>query len=389
MKPFEHQIEYAERGYKILQEQGLVYLAMEERTGKTLTSILIVEKLGDEVENVLVVTKKNAIGGWADTLKKFGHNKKFRVINYESLHKIDLGADVYILDEAHRLGTYPKPNLAHKQLKPFTRGKPIIYLSATPSPESYSQLYHQLSLYRSRFQNFYEWYRLFGAPEYVWVGPRQIVSYKKTKAGLIEELILKHVFLSLSRDQIGFTQSPTDKVHAIDFKDTNGYYKELKKHRTIEALSYIADSAAKFYKGLHQLEGGTLKISETRNVYTGDLSKVNYIKENFDTKNIAIFYEYRAERVLLAEHFPGVEIYQSSAFAEGVDLSHIETLIVYSMSWSAGKYVQRRARQCHLNRTSPIEVHFLLIKGSVSQDVYECVTKTKRNFTTNYYLSKV
>lgn len=389
MKPFTHQIEYAERGYGILQEQGLVYLAMEERTGKTLTSILIAERLGNDIKNILVVTKKNAVGGWEDTLRKFGHKKSFRIINYESLHKIDLEADLYILDEAHRLGTYPKPNLAHRQLKPFTRGKPIIYLSATPSPESYSQLYHQLSLHRTKFQNFYEWYRLFGIPEYVWVGSRQIVSYKKTKVELVEELILKHIFLSLSRNQIGFAQSPTDKVHIIDFKDANGYYKELKKHRMIEAFDYVADSAAKLYKGLHQLEGGTLKISETRNVCTGDLSKIEYIKANFDTSNIAIFYEYRAERALLASHFPGVEIYQSSAFAEGVDLSHVETLIVYSMSWSAGKYVQRRARQCHLNRTKPIEVHFLLINGSVSQDVYECITNTKKNFTSNYYLSKV
>ena len=56
MIPFQHQLELAEEGYDILQANGIVYLATEERTGKTLASILIAEKC--KAKTVLIITKK-------------------------------------------------------------------------------------------------------------------------------------------------------------------------------------------------------------------------------------------------------------------------------------------------------------------------------------------
>ncbi len=44
----EYQKEIIEQGVDIIKEKGFVYLAMEVRTGKTLTSLGIAEKMGYE-----------------------------------------------------------------------------------------------------------------------------------------------------------------------------------------------------------------------------------------------------------------------------------------------------------------------------------------------------
>ena len=54
-----YQKEIIKRGAEVLREHGFVYLAMEVRTGKTLTSLGIAEDVG--AENVLFLTKKKAI----------------------------------------------------------------------------------------------------------------------------------------------------------------------------------------------------------------------------------------------------------------------------------------------------------------------------------------
>ena len=47
------------QGTKVIKDHGFLYLAMEVRTGKTLTSLSICSKLN--AYNVLFVTKKKAI----------------------------------------------------------------------------------------------------------------------------------------------------------------------------------------------------------------------------------------------------------------------------------------------------------------------------------------
>jgi len=60
--------------YEILSQHGLVYLAMEERTGKTLTSIILAERTTRT--KVLVLTKKKALDGWKETLNSYGRGGK-------------------------------------------------------------------------------------------------------------------------------------------------------------------------------------------------------------------------------------------------------------------------------------------------------------------------
>ena len=54
-----YQLDIIERGTDVLLSHSILYLAMEVRTGKTLTSLNIAEKAG--ATSVLFVTKKKAM----------------------------------------------------------------------------------------------------------------------------------------------------------------------------------------------------------------------------------------------------------------------------------------------------------------------------------------
>ena len=144
MKLRDYQKDLISKGIDIIGEHGFVYLAMEVRTGKTLTSLGIAE--GMQVESVLFITKKKAISSIEDDYKMLNPPFKIVVINYESLHKVKGSFDLIVLDEAHCIGAFPKPSLRALQVKKLIqKNSPlVILLSGTPTPESYSQMYHQV-----------------------------------------------------------------------------------------------------------------------------------------------------------------------------------------------------------------------------------------------------
>jgi len=389
MTPFNHQIEIADKAYQILQDNAIVYLSMEERTGKTLTSILVCEK--SKAINILVITKKKAIPGWEETLSNFKYTKKYTVINYESLHKVLGVFDLILIDEAHaNLSSYPKLGAIWKTVYKHTKGKPIIYLSATPSAQTYAQLFHQLKLSSwspwAKYKNFYDWFNKYGILKIIFLAGRQIKQYNEVHTDMVWKDV-KHLFISYTRSELGFKHEPNDVIHYVELsKETKDMYNELNKKSVISSLDYIADSAMKLLVGLHQLEGGTLKIDEDKSSNTGDISKVEYIKKTFgDTKDLVIFYHYKQEERLLNAHFNFARILQATSFAEGVDLSMYESLVVYSMDFSTARYSQRRARQANMRRATEINVHYLLVKGAISEQVYQTVAVNKTNFIDKYF----
>ncbi|HNQ20011.1 MAG TPA: DEAD/DEAH box helicase family protein [Bacteroidales bacterium] len=391
MKPYEHQVEIAEKAYKVLKENLVVYLAMEERTGKTLTSILVCEK--SKASNILIITKKKALDGWEDTINKFKPTKNYTYINYESLHKLVLtNYDLIIIDEAHsNLSAYPKVGTIWKKVYTLTRKKPIIYLSATPSAQTYAQLYHQLKLSSwtpwVKYKNFYDWHKVYGIPKIVYgAGGRQIIQYNEVKTDLVWKDV-EHLFISYTRKELGFKHEPNDVIHYVELDSyTKRLYNELNKDSVIRELEYMADTPMKLLVGLFQLEGGTLKIDEDNSVDLLAASKINYIKKTWgDTKDLVIFYHFKYEELKLKKHFRNAKILQATSFAEGVDLSMYKTLVIYSMDFSTARYSQRRARQANMKREEEINVHYLLVKGGISEQVYRTVAVNKTNFIDKYF----
>ena len=401
MTPYPHQITIAEQGSKILKDFGILYLAMEERTGKSLTSILVCEHCL-KAKNVLIVTKKKALKGWQETLSAYTPKRlNYELINYESLHKVPkIKYDIAIVDESHsKIAGFPKPSKTCVLLQSVIYNSATIFCSATPSFQSFSQLYHQLGVTKyspfDKFRNFYRWHDEYGIKANKYIYGQVIADYSKCDESKVENAIAKF-FIKYTRKELGFKEEPTDITHFIEpSKELKLVYNEFLRKNVLQCgdFLYKGDSSSKAFKALHQIEGSTLKLTDTSRYTFEFRDKCDYIKANFDLKGktLAIFYEYIAELALLQNFFDDeirkgkVSLYQSSAFAEGVDLSHIDEVIVYSMNFSTSQYVQRRARQCNMMRENPIKVHFLLVKGAVSEQVYNTVAKNRENFTSYYF----
>jgi intein/homing endonuclease len=96
----DYQVDIIKQGSNIVKEFGFVYLAMEVRCGKTLTSLGIAETINSS--NVLFLTKKKAISSIQKDYELLNPPYHLTVTNYENLHKIEsTGWDLIILDEAH------------------------------------------------------------------------------------------------------------------------------------------------------------------------------------------------------------------------------------------------------------------------------------------------
>lgn len=397
---FSYQKELASRVVERLNQHNLAYLSAEERVGKTFVALECIRLL--EYKNVLIISKKRALPDFENSINKFFEGLEFNpditLINYESLHKVSKGSkfDFVIIDEAHHaLSSYPKPSKSAKLVQSLVYDVPILFMSATPCGQSRAQLFHQLNVSKfspfDKYKNFYGWFREFGIPKLVWISGRQVMKYDDIREDLILP-IFESYFVSFSREQAGFEFAPTDRLHYVEVPEqVERVYKALEKDDILylpNNRTYTPDNVTKQLKLLHQLEGGSVKLDDGEVVYLGGEFnfKIDYIKKTFgDVASLVIFYEYIAEGELLRNNFQNAVILQGTSFAEGIDLSHMETLVIYSQNFSSSKYTQRRARQCNKFRSKEIEVHFLLCKGFISDLVYDCVANKHKNFTSSIY----
>lgn len=380
----DHQVEGAEWALSTLRQHALAYLAWEERTGKTGTAILTMEN--STLETCLIVTKKKAIPGWEEAIAMFPTTKQYTVINYESVHKVKGKFDLIILDEAHHaISGMPKPSLAWKRVFPLCKGKPILYLSATPYAEHMGLIYHQLKLSTwtpLKSRSFYDFHRVYGIPDIAYT-PTPRETYKKYDNDKILTFI-KHLFNFKTRSDVGIEHEPSVLVKIVRLdKLTKDRMKDWVRDRllTIGDETIPNDSPGKARSVHYQLEGGTLK-----DVGFISTEKIRYIKENYDVSKIAIMAHFILERELLERELPGVRILSSDGDAEGVDLSMIEKLLVYSMSDKTSKYTQRLARQANHNRNTPIVVDILVGDApGIGMNIYKAVALKKENFVKASY----
>jgi len=394
----EHQIEGARWALATIREYGLAYLAWEERTRKTGASLLTVEN--SLAQNCLIVTKKKALDGWKEHLSKHDLKKNYTLVHFEGLYsrkkvkgKLQYNVnfepedyDFIILDEAHHaISACPKPSLTWKIMATLTKAKPILYLSATPYAEHLGLVYHQLKLSSwTPFMQptFYQFHREFGIPDFEYT-PTPRETYKKYKK---EEILSRmgHLFNFKKRKEVGIEHEPTVKLIKVDLsQETKAIIKVWVKDRVLEIKGHtLVNDNPGIARSVHyQLEGGTIK-----GVGFIGMEKVNYIKANYHHGQIAIMAHFILERTFLEAMFPTVRILSSDGDAEGVDLSGIEKLIIYSMSDKTSKYTQRLARQANHDRKTPIEVDIIVAnKPGIGLGIYNSVALKKENFVKDSY----
>jgi len=399
----DYQKEIIAKAYDILNVSRFVYLAMEVRTGKTLTSLGICELL--KPNQVLFVTKKKAISTIQRDYDLLNPSYAITVINYESLHTIgNYGYDVIILDEAHGMGAFPKASNRAKIVAEFIKvNKPyVILLSGTPTPESYSQLYHQVSAIPGNpFRGCPTFYKF--ANEHVNVKERMINSlrirdYSEGKPSILEAM--KPYMISYTQKEAGFDSEVEEEILYVSLKpSTYAMIKKLKKDLLIEGKEelILADTPVKLMQKVHQLCSGTIKF-ESGNSMILDLTKAECIKWKFSEYKIGVFYKFKEELNALKQVFGDKltteldkfdnEDYQVIALQivsgrEGISLKNADYLVYYNIDFSATSYWQSRDRMTTKERKYN-KVYWLFSKGGIEKEIYKAVS-AKKDFTVTHF----
>ena len=395
LRPYQKEI--AEKATKILSECGFVYLSMEVRCGKTLTALETCKLY--QAKKVLFITKIKAFSSIQGDYNNFGYKFDITIINKESIHKVESNDfDVVVIDEAHGLSAFPKASKYQKDIRKRFSKKPIIFLSGTPTPESFSQWYHQLQVTdKSPFRhytNFYKW-----ANDYVNIteqnlGYARVKVYKDGK----EQLILKSVqpyIITFTQAEAGFTSEVNEHILYCDMQPiTYEIIKRLKRDKIVQGTSglILGDTGVKLMQKIHQLSSGTCKFEDGTSKVI-DYSKARFIEERFRFNKIAIFYKFKEELNALKSVYGSdltedlyefnktnkVIALQIISGREGISLKNAKYLVYYNIDFSATSYWQSRDRLTTMDRTTN-DVYWIFSKGGIEKNVYKSVMN-KKNYT--------
>lgn len=392
------------QGTEILKDNGFLYLAMEVRTGKTLTSLGIADQMN--VEHVLFLTKKKAISSIVgDYDLMCPASFILFTINYESMHKLpqNIKWDIVIIDEAHSLGAIPKPNKRARDVKALIKKNKskVILMSGTPTPESYSQMYHQVyGIPNNPFREHVSFYKF--AKDYVDVRQRKINSmmindYSRGLETIVDKM--NPYTIRFTQKEAGFRNDIVEEVLEVDMSElTYKLTSKLKKDLVVEGNEdvILADTPVKLMMKLHQMYSGTVKF-ESGNSMILDLNKAQFIYDNFCVSKVGIFYKFKEELNALKtvygdqlctelEEFNSTDktiALQIVSGREGISLRNAEFLVYYNIDFSATSYWQSRDRMT--TKDSKLsKVYWVFAKDGIEKEIYKSVVQ-KKDYTLKHF----
>lgn len=413
-KLYPKQQETADAAVKVLRTKMIVYMACEVRTGKTPMSLEVARQAG--WKKVLFLTKKKAVESIRKDYNDFGFNACFAIdiVNDESIHKI-FSVDGYlrnydgvIHDEHHRFKSFPKPSATAKFFKSKFSKLPQIYLSGTPYPESYSEVFHQfwVSDYSPFGQgNFYKWVADGFVRKYTkQLGHGSVNKYDRGVPEMILPLINPY-FIRLTQKELGYVAEINENVLYVDMmKNTYALAELLKRDRVIEGREEVilADTAVKLQQKLHQLYSGTVLFEPKEpgarpNFKIFDTTKADFIKDHFAGKKKGIFYQFKAELEMLKKVFgdqltTDIEEFNNTdkdialqivSGREGISLYAAEVLCYMNIDFSAVSYWQSRDRLTTKDRQYN-EVFWIFARNGIEDSIYKTV-QSKKHYTTNVF----
>ena len=400
----DYQIDISDRAVSILRAYHIVCLAVEVRCGKTLISLEAARKYG--AKKVLFVTKLKAISSIQQDAAALRPGYDLTIINFESLHTIIDTFDFVIVDECHKLAGYPKPSVATKLLKQLVGVRPCILMSGTFTPESYSQIYPILSISHyspfSEYKSFYKW-----AVDYVNVRSkyyynREIKDYSQADKDKIGAAT-NHLFISFTQEQAGFAQEVKEEIITVKMQEGTYLLADyLRKHRVYIGRSgqeLLADTEIKLLQKTWQIFSGTV-ITENGNAEILDYTKIDFIKEHFVGKKIAIYYVFKAEYAMILARYGynnitddpevfnksdnKVFVSQIQAGSMGINLATADCIVMLNIHYSNVLYWQVRARLQDKNRTKEAMVYWIFSEKGIEEKIYAAV-KDKRDYVLNYF----
>lgn len=398
----DYQIKLSNEAADILRRKGLVYLAMEVRTGKTLTALQTAQLF--QAKRVLFLTKKKAISSIQWDYDNFGFDFDLTITNDESLHLVDKEFDLVIHDEHHRFGAYPKPNAVAKLFKQKYSHLPMIFLSGTPTAESHSQWYHQFWVSDNspfkEYTNFYKWAADFVNVKVKHLGYAKVNDYSDADIKHINRRI-KYFILTFTQEQAGFTSTVNEMVLEVEMKPiTYQIIERLKRDLVVknpQGQLILADTGVKLMQKVHQLSSGTCKFEDGTSKVI-DYSKAEFIRDNFKEIKIGIFYkfkeEYNALKSILGDkltdnldEFNTTDKWIALQFQtgkEGISLKAAKYLVAMNIDFSSSTFWQFRDRMTTKDRMEN-ELFWIFAKNGIENSIYKTVL-AKKDYTTNLFL---
>lgn len=398
----EYQVDIANKAVEILKINKIVYINCEVRVGKTLMALETARLFG--ANKVLFLTKKKAISSIIGDYNDFNYAQYFsiEVMNDESMHKLTGNYDLVVHDESHRFGSFPKPGVGAKTFKKMFASLPMIFLSGTMSPESYSQLYHQFWVSNAspfrKYTNFYKWANDFVKIKKKYLGSHEVNDYSDADREKIMTVIKDYV-ITFTQEQAGFSSEIEEEIlYVLMNPITYSMCSKLKKDLIVEGREEVilADTPVKLQQKLHQMYSGTVKF-ESGNSMVFDPSKAGFIKHRFYGNKIGIFYKFKAELDALKEVFKDnlttdIDEFNSTdksialqivSGREGISLRNADYLVFYNIDFSATSYWQARDRMTTMDRKFN-KVYWIFAQGGIESHVYKQVLN-KKNFTLSHF----
>lgn len=368
-----------------------------DRSGWEKPQLIIGERKGSTKNNGIKVVRLEGIADYEQ------RNTEQYVYNLEVEGNNNYFANSILVHNC--CGAYPKPSKRTLAIKKLVGMNPLILASGTPSPESETQLFHQVSVsYYNPFNidNFYKWAKMYVNVKEVVRNGYRLNDYSSAKRADIMR-VLDPIFLTYTRAQAGFSQADVIE-EIIDVPIDPNIEKLVQKIMTDRFFLFkddqkiICDSAVKLQSKIHQIFSGTVKTEEG-NEKILDKSKANFILRNYQGKKIAIFYKFVAEGRAIKETIPNwtdspeefnqsedkVFVCQIASGSMGVNLSTADILIFYNIDFSSVQYWQARARLQTMNRDKPAVVHWLFSQNGIEKKIYNVVLK-KKDYTLYYFM---
>jgi hypothetical protein len=373
------------------------YLMAQVRTGKTIMALEATKEMG----RVLFLTKKMAMGSVVSDYENMGYTHQVVVMNYESVHKVEGEFDVVVLDEAHRLGAFPKAGKVAKYIRERFKGRRFLLMSGTPTPESYSQIFHPMWVCGVSwgYVNFYAWAKEFVEVRRVWAAQGLVNDYSMANKEKVDK-IMENYKITFTQQDAGFATSITE--HIVEFETSSMMemlMRKLRKDKVVEGntTSIVADSGVKLMGKLHQLSGGTC-IMEDGSARVLCWKKAEFIRDMFSKNRIGIYYKFKAEWEAIKEvmgdtvtndivEFQSGEVrniaLQIVSGREGITLRDADYIVYYNIDFSAVSYWQSRDRMSTLNRESN-EVYFVVGSKGIERRVLRMVME-KKDYTLSQF----
>jgi len=274
-------------------------------------------------------------------------------------------------------------------------------MSGTPTPESFSQMYHQVyacahNPFRA-YKTFYKFAKVYVNVVLKKIGSMPHNDYTQGKQTILDAM--KPYMISYTQKEAGFQAETVEKVLKVKMSNlTYNMVKQLKKNLVIEGKDEVvlADTGVKLMMKLHQLFSGTVKFESGRGQVI-DFSKAEFIRTEFTDMKVGIFYKFKAEYDALKsvygddlttelDEFDSTDksiALQIVSGREGISLKKADCLVYYNIDFSALSYWQSRDRMTTKD-TVKNDVYWIFSEGGIEDKIYKAVTK-KKDYTLKHF----